>query len=154
MDYYKTFKNLKNTFKKYVRKLPKNGLLIFNADDKDCVDVAKSAKCKLVGYSIKSGLGFSLQVPGQFNIYNALAASTCALQLGVKPGIIRKALTNFKGIWRRFELINADKRGYTRLPAGRQGFTPKLTLISDYAHHPTAVKEALKAAKESYPQRR
>lgn len=154
LDYYKTFKNLKNTFKKYVRKLPKDGLLIFNADDNDCVDVAKSAKCKSVGYSIKSGLGFPLQVPGQFNIYNALAASACALQLGVKPRIIRKALANFKGIWRRFELINADRSGYTRLPVGRQGFTPKITLISDYAHHPTAIKETLKAAKESYPQRR
>jgi len=77
-----------------------------------------------------------------------LAAKTCALSLGIKPEIIRNALTNFKGIWRRFELINPDKYGYLR------GFTPKITLISDYAHHPTAIRETLKAAKEKYPQRR
>jgi len=148
LDYYKTFKNLKNTFKEYVGKLPKDGLLIFNADDRNCIEMAKSTKCKTVGYSIKSDFYFSLQVPGRFNIYNALAASTCALELGIKPGIVNGALSSFKGIWRRFELIEADKRGYLR------GFTPKITLISDYAHHPTAVKETLKAAKEFYPQRR
>ena len=139
LDYYKTFKNLKNAFKRYVRKLHRNGLLIFNADDKGCVEIAKSAKCKTVSYSIKSGLDFSLQVPGQFNIYNALAASTCALELGIKPEIIKKTLADFKGIWRRFEKVGEYKEAL---------------IFSDYAHHPTEVKETLKAAKEFYPKRR
>ncbi len=139
LDYYKTFKNLKNAFKRYVRKLHRNGLLIFNADDKGCVEIAKSAKCKTVSYSIKSGLDFSLQVPGQFNIYNALAASTCALKLGIKPEIIKKTLADFKGIWRRFEKVGEYKEAL---------------IFSDYAHHPTEVKETLKAAKEFYPKRR
>jgi len=154
LDYYKTFNNLKNNFKKYIKKLSRDGLLIFNADDKDCVEMAKLAKCKSIGYNIKSGLDFSLKVPGQFNIYNALAAKTCALALKVKPQIIRNTLTNFKGIWRRFEIIEADKHGYTRLSAGRQGFTSKITLISDYGHHPTALKKTLEAAKQRYPKRR
>jgi UDP-N-acetylmuramate--alanine ligase len=139
LDYYKTFKNLKNAFKEYVGKLPKNGLLIFNADDKNCIEAAKSARCKTVGYSIKSGFDFSLQIPGRFNIYNALAASTCALRLGIKPATIRKTLANFKGIWRRFEKIGEHKGAL---------------IFSDYAHHPTAVRETLMAAKEKYPQRR
>lgn len=154
LDYYKTFKNLKDTFKKYVKRLPQNGLLVYNADDKDCAEVAKFAQCKTRGYSIKSGLGFSLKIPGQFNIYNALAASTCASALRVKKGIIKKTLTNFKGIWRRFEIIKEDKHGYTRLPAGRQKFIPKITLVSDYGHHPTAIKKTLEAAKKRYPNRR
>ena len=146
LDYYKSFKNLKQAFKKYVSKLPKNGLLVVNADDKVCLEVAKSAKCRVVTYGIKNKPipQFTLQIPGRFNVYNALAASTCALELEVKPEIIKKVLTDFKGIWRRFELIEADKRGYM----------PKITLISDYAHHPTAVRETLKAAKELYPNRR
>ncbi len=139
LDYYKTFKNLKEAFKDYVNKLPKNGLLIFNADDKNCIEIAKSTKCKSIGYSIKHGLNFSLQVPGRFNIYNALAANTCALELGVKPAIIKKVLANFKGIWRRFEKMGEYKGAL---------------IFSDYAHHPTAVKETLKAAKELYPKRR
>ncbi len=155
LDYYKNFKNLKNCFIRYVKKLPKNGKLIFNADDKDCLEIAKSAHCKTIGYSIRSSKHkFSLQIPGEFNIYNGLAARACALELGVNPKIIKNTLNNFKGIWRRFELIGADKNGYTRLPIGRQKFTPKITLISDYAHHPTAVEKTIAACKEKYPSRR
>jgi len=141
LDYYKTFKNLKQAFKKYVRKLPKNGLLVINADDKVCLEIAKSAKCKVTTYGIKNRPfpQFTLQIPGHFNVYNALAASTCALELGVKPEIIKKVLTNFKGIWRRFQKMGEYKGAL---------------IFSDYAHHPTAVKETLKAAKETYPDRR
>lgn len=139
LDYYKTFKNIKKAFKEYVGKLPKNGLLVVNADDKVCLEIAKSAKCKTVSYSIKSNFNFSLQVPGRFNIYNALAASTCALELGIKPEIIKKTLVNFKGIWRRFEKVGEYKGAL---------------IFSDYAHHPTAIKETLKAARECYPERR
>lgn len=138
LDYYKTFKNLKEAFKKYVSKLPKNGLLVVNADDKVCLEIAKSAKCKVVTYR-GLDLQFSLQVPGEFNAYNAAAARACTLELGIKPEIIKKTLTSFKGIWRRFEKLG-EYRG--------------ALIFSDYAHHPTAIKETLKAAKESYPNRR
>lgn len=181
LDYYKNLGNIKKAFKEYVGRLFENDLLIFNADDEVCFKIAESPKCRKVSYGIKNKKAdcrainikiedqiqafeliyqrknfgkFTLQIPGQFNIYNALAASACTLKLGVKSQIIKKVLADFKGIWRRFEVINADKRGYTRLPAGRQGFTPKITLISDYAHHPTAIKETIKAAKEFYPDRR
>ena len=143
LDYYKTFKKLKEAFKKYVKKLPKNGLLVINADDKVCLEIAKSAKCKVVQFTLHllqgKDTGFTLQIPGRFNVYNALAASTCALELGVKPEIIKKVLTNFKGIWRRFQKMGEYKGAL---------------IFSDYAHHPTAVKETLRAAKETYPDRR
>lgn len=138
LDYYKTFKNLKEAFKKYVNKLPKDGLLVINADNRVCLEIAKSAKCKVVTYQ-GSDLQFALQVPGQFNIYNASAARACALEIGVKQETIKKALTGFKGIWRRFEKIG-ERNG--------------ALIFSDYAHHPTSVKETLKAAKELYPRKR
>ncbi len=138
LDYYKTFKNLKEAFKKYVSKLPKNGLLITNTDDKACQEIAKSAKCKVMNYR-SLNLQLNLQVPGRFNRYNALAASACAIELGVKPEVIKNTLANFKGIWRRFEKIGERKGAL---------------IFSDYAHHPTSVKETLKAAKELYPKRR
>lgn len=138
LDYYKTFKNLKETFKEYVSNLPKNGLLVTNTDDKTCQEIAKSAKCKVVNYR-RLGLRLNLRVPGRFNRYNALAASTCALELGVKPEIIKKTLADFKGIWRRFEKVGEYKDAL---------------IFSDYAHHPTAIKETLKAAKELYPDKR
>ncbi|MFH0854654.1 MAG: cyanophycin synthetase, partial [bacterium] len=80
-----------------------------------------------------------LRVPGIFNIYNAMAAATVALELGVNFKIIKKSLEDFKGIWRRFEIIGNHKGAI---------------LISDYAHHPTAIKETIMAAKEFYPNRR
>lgn len=138
LDYYKTFANLKKAFKKYVSRLPKNGLLIINADDKNCIEIAKPAKCRVVTYR-GSDLPFSLRVPGEFNTYNAAAARACALKLGVKPEIIKKTLTSFQGIWRRFEKVGKYKGAL---------------IYTDYAHHPTAIRETLKAAKELYPDRR
>jgi len=170
LDYYKTLRNIKKTFKKYVNKLPKNGLLIVNADDKNCLEIAKSAKCKVITYGVKNrktdcrasrlklylkqpkqkqefnlswgktNLGnFSIQIPGQFNIYNTLAAVACALKLGAESKIIKKTLINFNSIWRRFEKVG-EYRG--------------ALIFSDYAHHPTAVKKTLKAAKEFYQGKR
>ncbi|MFH1030761.1 MAG: UDP-N-acetylmuramate--L-alanine ligase [bacterium] len=80
-----------------------------------------------------------LQVPGMFNVYNALAAATAAFELGVEFKIIKKALEEFKGIWRRFEIVG-DYNG--------------AVIISDYAHHPTAIRGTIQAAREVYPKRR
>lgn len=139
LDYYKNFKNLKAAFKKYVKKLPKNGILIFNGDDRDCLEIAKSAECKTISYRFKPDTGFNLQIPGEFNIYNALAASSCASVLGVESKTINSVLNNFKGIWRRFENIGELKGAL---------------IFSDYAHHPTAIKQTIKAAKQRYPYKR
>jgi UDP-N-acetylmuramate--alanine ligase len=140
LDYYKNFKNIKKAFREYVKKIPKNGLLIVNADNRACLEVAKSAKCRVVHFRINNRpFKFKLQVPGQFNVYNALAAGVCALKLGIKPEMIKKALNNFKGIWRRFEKIGKYRGAL---------------IFTDYAHHPTALKETLKAAKELYPKRK
>ena len=105
-----------------------------------------------------------LRVPGLFNIYNVLAASAAALSLGVEPKIIKKTLENFKGIWRRFELINADtlrgsKQIKTRINADirvnpRSNPRESAIFISDYAHHPTAIRGTIQAAREFFPKRR
>jgi len=138
LDYYQNFKNIKTAFKEYVRKLPKTGMLIFNADDKHCLEIAKEAKCKTISYRLKSDPDFKLKIPGEFNVYNALAASSCASALGVKSEIINKTLTDFKGIWRRFEKV---------------GELNGALIFSDYAHHPTAIKKTIQAAKQYYPKR-
>ncbi len=173
LDYYKNFKNIKKTFDEYVSRLPKDGLLVLNADDRNCLEIGKSAKCKKITYGIKNktascradnavvknqiqqfnlfwhkkDLGrFFLKIPGQFNIYNALAAVSCALSLRVIPETIKEVLADFKGIWRRFEKIGEY--------SPRQWRGRRALIFSDYAHHPTAVKETLKAAREFYPNRR
>jgi len=166
LDYYGNLGNIKKAFRKYINKLSKKDLLVINADDKICRELARSAKCRIVTYGIrnkqadcragnivvenqiqefdlfwrKKNIGrFLLKIPGQINIYNALAATACALGMGIKPESIRKTLINFKGIWRRFEKVGEYKGAL---------------IFSDYAHHPTAIRETLKAAKEFYPPRR
>ncbi len=84
---------------------------------------------------------FTLGVPGKMNVSNAAGAATLATLLAAPAEAIRSVLAEFTGIWRRFEKIAED--------AGQ-----KITILSDYGHHPTAVRETLAAAKGFYPGRR
>ena len=88
-----------------------------------------------------------LQLPGAYNVQNALAALTAARALGIDvPGIVR-TLEGFGGIKRRFEL-----RHQGSLRIGEQVLD--VVLVDDYAHHPTAITAALEAARRRYPGRR
>ncbi len=80
-----------------------------------------------------------LRVPGDHNVLNALAAIIVATDLGVDFNVIRAALGSFSGVNRRFELI---------------GEVASVTIIDDYAHHPTEIAVTLKAARQRYPGRR
>jgi UDP-N-acetylmuramate--alanine ligase len=87
-----------------------------------------------------SDLGmFELSVPGEYNLMNALGAIAAALELGADVELVRQSVAEFAGIWRRFELVGS--------------FHGK-PVISDYAHHPTAVAGLLAAAKEFYPNKK
>lgn len=81
----------------------------------------------------------TLRVPGVFNMMNALAAIDLAAEYGISAHVSVEALRTFTGIWRRFE---------------RVGKCHGADVISDYGHHPTAVKATLAAAKEFFPGRR
>jgi UDP-N-acetylmuramate--alanine ligase len=80
-----------------------------------------------------------LSVPGRHNVLNAVAAAALASELGVSAAAIRGSLQEFAGIRRRFE---------------RLGSWRGVTLVDDYAHHPTAVEAALQTAREMYGRRR
>lgn len=81
----------------------------------------------------------SLHVPGRMNVVNAAGAAALLLGLGAPTEAIRKAIGEFAGIWRRFEMVS-DKDG--------------VLVVSDYAHHPTAVRLTLEAARGFYSGRR
>ena len=80
-----------------------------------------------------------LRIPGDHNVLNALAAIIVAADLGVDFNVIRAALGSFSGVNRRFELI---------------GEVASVTIIDDYAHHPTEIEVTLQAARQRYPGRR
>jgi UDP-N-acetylmuramate--alanine ligase len=80
----------------------------------------------------------ALQVPGRHNVLNALAALAASAEAGVDFGVATSALTRFRGTQRRFEV---------------KGQTAGVTVVDDYAHHPTEIRATLAAARIKYPGR-
>ena len=80
-----------------------------------------------------------LKASGEHNVMNALAAVAMASRLGVPERMLRQALTSFKGVKRRLE-IRGEEEG--------------ITVIDDFAHHPTAIRETLKAVRKRFPGRK
>lgn len=164
MDYYKTVENLQAAFQTFVSKLPKDGLLVINADDEMTKDLTMP-ECKIISFSLQMNgdvnadrlsiqdrrqlfsvfydgkeLGeWNIRFPGAFNVSNALAAITVALDLGIQPSLIQSGISSFNGTWRRFQIIGQHKGA---------------TIISDYAHHPTAIHATIEAARDFYHGRR
>jgi len=106
----------------------------------------RPAKFKILKYSFKQPetkkLKRILKVPGEHNVFNALAALAAARAIKIPDKVSFKALSEYKGSWRRFEEKELKIKSY------------KLKIISDYAHHPTEVRVTLKTAREKYPNKK
>ncbi|MDD4606843.1 MAG: UDP-N-acetylmuramate--L-alanine ligase [Patescibacteria group bacterium] len=167
LDFYKTLTNLKQTFKKYLNKLPRGGLIVANQDDKNLSLILKNISRHQISYGLKKSADYSASeinlksqysqfkviknkkslgqfkthLSGQHNIYNILAAISFAKGVGVTNKEIQTVLNSFKGTWRRFDIRTKNKK---------QG----IVVIDDYAHHPTEIKATLSAVKVKYPNRK
>jgi len=145
LDYFKTFKNVIAEFKKFILKLPADGFLVANKDDKHLVKISKG-KFTSIYYSIRqkdaAKVKKILKIPGQHNVSNALAALSVARILNIKDGIIFKSLSLYKGSWRRFEIKE-----------GKVG-TKKIIVVSDYGHHPNEILATLISSREKYPSKK
>lgn len=158
LDYYKDLDHIVSTFQKYVNHLPSTGVLFKNADDSEVEDIGFDGT--VIRYGIdhnatvmatecsssegrqsftSDGTAFELRIPGRFNVYNALAAIAVARHLGVGEQIIQQTFASFTGVWRRFEVVGECKGA---------------TIVSDYAHHPTALHSTIKGAYEFFPGKR
>lgn len=154
LDYFKTFDNIKNAFIKYVKLLPNDGILITNADDKNCMDLPKYTGAKVYTYGLDNPnadfiaknitfdddgfpefdvyykneffVKLQLSVPGRHNILNALACTALCTEYGIERKDISVALERFTGAHRRFEF------------KGKINKTS--SVYDDYAHHPTEIK--------------
>jgi len=161
LDYYKNLKNILSSFRKYIRRLGKDGFLVVNEDDKNISKIisefenlgSKITEGELASTNHPSINKFSineseakkikrlLKMPGRHNIYNALAVLAVARILHIPDDITFKSLSEFKGTWRRFEI----KKG--------KASKKSITIVSDYGHHPTEVLATLKAVREKYPKK-
>jgi len=149
LDYYKNLQNILKTFKEYISHLPKDGVLIFNKNDKNILEITKNYIGDTYGFSGKQNeakkIKNILKIPGEHNVYNALAALTLARVLKIPDKVTYKTLSEYKGAWRRFEIKNVKLYENTSC---------SITVVSDYGHHPTQIRATLKAAREKWPKRK
>lgn len=156
LDYFGSLENIKKSFNKFGNQT--SGLIIYNGDDKNSVDTVNDINIKKLSFGLnenndyyakdittKSGakMSFSLMkkgqklcdiklnVPGKHNIYNALAAAVVADYLSIDTEFIKKALSEFTGVHRRFEIL---------------GNPNDIVVADDFAHHPTEITAILNSA--------
>jgi len=165
LDFFKDIDDIRHSFRLFAEKIPQNGLLIINSDIDRYHQITDGLACRLITtghntdsdysaaditYDIfarpsftllrkgKESIPVTLGVPGEHNVYNALAAVAAAEALGVGEEAIRAGLAGFSGTGRRFE---------------KKGEIGGVTIIDDYAHHPQEIEATLKTAK-NYPHRK
>jgi len=159
-DIYENLDAIKTSFRRLLNLVPSEGMVLLNADDPNCVDVAINCPAPIVevGFSENAGnhirhprqsggvstfelFGETFTVPlvGDFNIRNAAMAVSAAHFYGIPVPEIQKALEGFKGIKRRQEV---------------RGVVGGITVIDDFGHHPTAIRETLAGLRGRYPQAR
>ena len=133
-DYFPDLSAIQATFRQAAIRLPEDGALITNPHDPNIAPILEGLSCRVIDYSTVSVP--ELQLIGGFNIQNARAAKAAAQTYAsdVSEELIDESLEGFGGTWRRFEY-----KGRTALGAD---------VYDDYAHHPTAIRETIRAAKE------
>jgi UDP-N-acetylmuramate: L-alanyl-gamma-D-glutamyl-meso-diaminopimelate ligase len=164
-DIFPDLEAVESVFARLVQSIPRDGLLIANSDDPGASRLSHQAHCRLVSYGFREpahfkvetaeyGIGatrftvsgpqgfrasFNSPLAGAHNLSNTMAMLALAHELDLGKETMQQALSNFSGVRRRQEL-----RGE---PGG-------VTVIDDYAHHPTAVQATLEALRPFYGGRR
>ena len=164
-DIYRDLNHVKENFRKLIDLMPQKGLLIANSDDPIITAEITRARCPVSTYGLstntmwkaidinvqedftrfnvlKAGndyITLYTRLYGRHNISNLLSAIVLGDFLGIPLPILSEAVRSFGGVRRRQEIIG-EKRG--------------ILILDDFAHHPTAVKETIRAVKEKYKGRR
>ena len=164
MDFFKDIADIRNSFHRFAALLPEDGSLIINKDIEHIEAITDGLSCQVLTYSATEEADYSaknilfnemgnasfdlikqgkqagrmtLSVAGMHNVSNALSAIAAAELLGIDMEIIQKGLFSFTGTDRRFEY---------------KGEVNGVTIIDDYAHHPTEITATLTSAR-NYPHR-
>jgi UDP-N-acetylmuramate: L-alanyl-gamma-D-glutamyl-meso-diaminopimelate ligase len=162
-DIFSDLDQIKQVFRDYVKLI--KGIILVKSDDENIRNVLSSASCtvetygfdekadwRIEDYRFEKGCGnfslsfkkkkqanFQLAMIGRHNVENAAAVAALCLNLGLTADEINVGFQTFKGIKRRQEIVG-EKSG--------------VTVIDDFAHHPTAIDLTVNAVKEAYPGQR
>lgn len=170
MDTYEgSFDKLKQAYIQFLHNMPFYGLAVVCGDDKELMGMVDDIARPVLTFGFKEHndvqavdlvadgvrthftvlrkerepLRLTLNIPGEHNVLNALAAITLATDEGVDDEAIVRAVSKFAGVGRRFE-----HQAEVAVGDGT------VLLVDDYGHHPTEVAATIKAARQSYPERR
>lgn len=163
LDFFKDIDDIRNSFHEYGLLHPENGVLVINSDIDNLKDITENLTCKIITFGLENnadyqakdicfdekgcghfelvkqgtptGIQIQLSVMGKHNVANALSAIALAEYYEIPMEQIKEGLLAFKGTERRFE-IKGDWNG--------------VTVVDDYAHHPTEIAATLSAA-EKFP---
>ncbi|MGA2177072.1 MAG: UDP-N-acetylmuramate:L-alanyl-gamma-D-glutamyl-meso-diaminopimelate ligase [Verrucomicrobiota bacterium] len=162
-DHADIFENLgavQTAFKRLIHLIPRNGQLLANGDDPNLAPLLNVTHCpvkrfglgadnSIHGFNLRCGptasefeipsFKFHLNLVGELNVRNALAVIACAKHCGLSNKHIQSAFDTFKGVKRRMEV---------------RGIAGGVTVVDDFGHHPTAIRETLRALRLRYAHQR
>jgi UDP-N-acetylmuramate--alanine ligase len=164
-DHYRTMDRLLGTFETFLRTVDPQGFCVMCLDHRHVRTLIPHAPAKVITYGLTHGADYTatirsqegrstrcvfrrggrplgpvtLNVPGRYNVRNALAASAVALEAGMPFSAIAAALATCSGVSRRFSV---------------RGEVDGIMVVDDYAHNPIKIAAVLRAAKEAWPDRR
>ena len=138
-DIFPDLAAVKRAFRQLVAIVPRRGLIIANGDDANVREIVEGAQCRVRYFSLADFAGFDVPLAGAHNQRNAAAVAVCAAELGLSRDEIQIGLATFAGVKRRMEV---------------RGEIAGVTVLDDFAHHPTALAETIRAIREKYPRQR
>jgi len=159
-DIFENLAAIQLSFRRLINLVPRNGLLLANGDDPNLAPLLQIRHCPVRRFGLGpdnearavrlecagggaafeyEGQRFRVPLAGEFNVRNALAAAACARHCGLSPAEIQAAFDNFRGVKRRMEI---------------RGEAGGITVVDDFGHHPTAIRETIRALRLRFPGRR
>jgi UDP-N-acetylmuramate--alanine ligase len=165
LDWYPSLFAIKVAFREFMLKVPeKEGLIIACVDSPNLKEILPTVDRRKRTYGLSmdaewtaerirfdpDGVSFVVKHKGEeigefsvaafgiHNVYNSLAAIATSWEVGIDMEVVRRTLSSYKGVKRRFELV---------------GYCKGITIIDDYAHHPTEIKATIEAARKRFSRR-
>ncbi len=159
-DIFENLAAIQTSFRRLINLVPRNGLLLANGDDENLAPLLGVKYCPVKRFGLGEtndvpatalsfasqtsefavrGSSFRIPLIGELNVRNALAVVACARHCGLSDAQIQSAFDTFQGIKRRQE-IRGEARG--------------ITVIDDFGHHPTAIRETIRALRHRFAGRR
>ncbi len=159
-DIFGSLAEIQLAFRRFINLIPRNGLLLANGDESGVAPLLEVRHCpvkrfglgetneiRATGIHLRAeasefqvpGARFEIPLVGELNVRNALAVVACARHCGLTDTQIQAAFARFQGVERRMT-VRGESRG--------------VTVVDDFGHHPTAIRETLRALRVRFPGRR